>query len=204
MKRFHLWCAAALFPLLAACSVSLLPQTDFTEPKTYDLASPVPFDSLPFIVEVDAFSSECSGRFKMVFREDENQIEVDEYSRWSMPPGAMLTKYLAARFAAQTGNQSRAGKPVFELDGSVLTCELNKAKKQVDLMVHYFIVEHSDETFKITGTESYSIPVKELSAEAFADGMNEAASKFADRIKDVLANELKVRENETKGASEKK
>ena len=204
MKRFHLWCAAALLPLLAACSVSLLPQTDFTEPKTYDLASPVPFESLPFIVEVDAFSSECSGRFKMVFREDDNQIGIDEFNRWSMPPGAMLTKYLAARFAAQTGNQSRDGKPVFELDGSVLTCELNKSKKQVDLMVHYFIVDHNDEAFKITGTENCSIPVQDISAEAFADGMNEAASKFADRIRDVLTNELKARESETKSASEKK
>ena len=198
MKRFRLWCAAAMLPLLAACSISLLPSGESTEPKTFDLASPVPFDSLPFIVEVDAFSSECSGRYKMVFRENENQIDVDEYNRWSMPPGAMLTKYLAARFAAQTGNQSRDGKPVFELDGSVLTCELNKANKQVDLMVHYFIVEHSDDTFKITGTENYSIPVNGVSAEDFAEGMNQAASKLADRIKTVLANELKARENEKK------
>ena len=193
MKRFHFWCAAALLPLLAACSVSLVPPTDFTEPKTFDLASPVPLDGLPFIVEVDSFSNECSGRFKMVFREEGNRIEIDQYNRWSMTPGAMLTKYLAARFAATADNQSRTGKPVFELDGTVLNCELNKAKKQVDLMVHYFIIEHGDETFKITGTEDYSIPVKDTSAEAFADGMNKAAGKFADQVAAVLTNELKTR-----------
>ena len=205
MKRFQLWCcAAALLPFLAACHVNLIPETDFTEPKTFDLASPEPFESLPFIVEVDAFSNECSGRFKMVFREDANRIDVDEYNRWSMPPGAMLTKYLAARFAAQTGNQSRTGKPVFELDGSVLNCELNKAKKQVSLMVHYFIVERSDETFKITGTEDYSIPVRDTTAESFAEGMNQAAAKLADRIADVLKNELKVRAAEAKDDSKGK
>ena len=193
MKRFHFWCAAALLPLLAACSVSLVPPTDFTEPKTFDLASPVPLDGLPFIVEVDSFSNECSGRYKMVFREKGNRIEIDQYNRWSMTPGAMLTKYLAARFAATADNQSRTGKPVFELDGTVLNCELNKAKKQVDLMVHYFIIEHGDETFKITGTEDYSIPVKDTSAEAFADGMNKAAGKFADQVAAVLTNELKTR-----------
>lgn len=193
-----------LLPLLAACSVSLVPPTDYTEPKTFDLASPVPFDGLPFIVEVDTFSNECSGRFKMVFREEGNQIEIDQYNRWSMTPGAMLTKYLAARFAASTGNQSRAEKPVFELDGTVLNCELNKAEKQVDLMVHYFIIEHGDDTFKITGTEDYSIPVKDTSAEAFADGMNKAAAKFADQVAAVLTNELKTRAAEAKDAPAKK
>ena len=196
MKRFQLWCAAALIPFLAACSFSLIPQTEFTEPGTFDLASPEPLEALPFIVDVDAFSNECSGRFKMVYRENANRIDVDEYNRWSMPPGAMLTKDLAARFAAQTGNQGRAGKPVFELDGSVLTCELNKPKKQVDLMVHFFIVEHGSDTFKITGMKDYAIPVADDSADAFADGMNNAAAQFADHIVSILKDELKKREDE--------
>ena len=200
MKRIKFWCAAALLPLLASCSLSLLPPTDYTDPGTFDLASPVPFSDLPFIVEVDSFSNECSGRFKMVFREDDYQISVDEYNRWSMPPGAMITKYLAARFAATTGNQNRADKPVFELDGTVLNCELNKPEQQVDLMVHYFIIAPGDETFKITGTENYRIPVKDTSAESFANGMNEAAAKFADQIVAVLKNELKDRAAETKKA----
>ena len=205
MKRFRLFlCAAALIPFLAACSFSLIPQTEFTEPGTFDLASPEPLEALPFIVDVDAFSNECSGRFKMVYRENTNQIDVDEYNRWSMPPGAMLTKYLAARFAAQTGNQGRAGKPVFELDGSVLTCELNKPKKQVNLMVHYFIVEQGNDSFKITGTEDYAIPVGEATAEAFADGMNKAAAKLADHIAYVLEEELEKRADEVKNNPEKK
>ena len=204
MKRFTLWCAAMALPLLAACSFSLIPQSDFTETRTFDLASPEPLGELPFIVDVDAFSSECAGRFKMAFREAANQITVDEYNRWSMPPGAMLTKYLGARFAAQTGNQSRAGKPVFELDGSVLNCELDKTKKQVDPMVHFFIVEHGNDAFRITGTENYSIPVDDTSAEAFGAGMSKAAAQFADHVVSILTNELKIRAAETKNAPEKK
>jgi len=198
MKRFRHWFAAALLPLLASCSFSLIPSTEYIEQGTFDLASPVPFDSLPFIVEVDAFSNECSGRFKMVFREDNNQIKVDEFNHWSMPPGAMVTKYLSARFASATGNQNRTKKPVFELDGTVLNCEMNKPEQQVDLMVHYFIIEQGDENFKITGTENYRIPVKDTSAESFAEGMNEAVSKLADQIVTDLTNELKARGSETK------
>ena len=138
-----------------------------------------------------------------MFREEGNRIVVDEFNRWSMPPGAMLTKYLAARFAASSGKQNKAEKPVFELDGSVLNCELNTVNNQVDLMVHYFIVEPGDEAFKITGTESYSIPVENTTAEAFADGMNTAAGMFADHIVDVLTNEMKVR-SEAKAAAAKK
>ena len=204
MKRFQLWCAAALLPLLAACSFSLIPHTDFTETRTFDLAAPEPLEAQPFIVDVEAFSNECSGRFKMVFREDNSRIVVDEYDRWSMPPGAMLTKYLAARFAAQTGNQGRAGKPAFVLDGSVLNCELNKAKKQVNLMVHFFIVEQGNDSFKITGTKSYAIPVKEADAESFAEGMNKAAAQLADHIAAVLKDELKKRDDEAKEDPEKK
>ena len=204
MKRFTLWCAAMALPLLAACSFSLIPQSDFTETRTFDLAAPEALGELPFIVDVDAFSSECAGRFKMAFREDANRIVVDEFNRWSMPPGAMLTKYLGARFAAQSGNHERDGKPVFELDGSVLNCELDKTKKQVDLMVHFFIIEHGNDAFRITGTEDYAIPVDDTSAEAFGDGLGKAAAEFAGHVVSILTNELKMRASETKGEPEKK
>ena len=203
MKRFHLWCAAALLPLLAACSFSVIPPADSTETRIFDLISPAAIGGLPFTIDVDAFSSECAGRYKMVFREEGNRIVVDEFNRWSMPPGAMLTKYLAARFATH-GNQERDGKPAFELNGTVLNCELNKAKKQVDLMVHFYIVEHGNDTFKITGTEEYEVQVDGTSAEAFADGMNKAAEKFADHVVSVLKDELKLRADEAKNAPEKK
>ena len=81
---------------------------------------------------------------------------------------------------------------------------MNKEKKQVDLMVHFFIVEHGDDVFKITGTEDYSIPVDGTSAEAFADGMNQAAAKFADHIVSVLKDELRKRADEAKATPEKK
>ena len=204
MKRFHLWCAAALLPILAACNVNVIPPTEFTETRTFDLISPAPLGNLPFIIDVNAFSSECASRYKLVFREEANRIEIDEFNRWSMPPGAMLTKYLSARFASHSDNQQRDGKPSFELDGSVLNCELNKAKKQVDLLVHFFVVEHGNDTFRITGTESYSIPVDGTTAEAFADGMNKAAGKFADHIVSVLKEELGKRDDEAKAAPEKK
>lgn len=193
MKRFRLAFAAAILPLLAACSFSLVPQTDFTETRTFDLASPAPLADLPFAIDVDTFSNECSGRFKMVFRQGNNEIEIDEYNRWSMSPGAMLTKYLAARFAMPPGNLSKGVKPVFELDGSVLTCELNRKEKHVSLMVHYFITEPGSETFRISGTEEYRIPVKEATPEAFADGLNVAAAKFADQVVEILTKELKSR-----------
>ena len=204
MKRFHLWCAAALLPLLAACSFSVIPQAEYTETRTFDLVSPGPIGELPFTIDVDAFSSECAGRDKMVFREEGNRIVVDEFNRWSMPPGAMLTTYLAARFAAHSGNQERDGKLAFELDGTVLNCEMDKEKNLVDLMVHFFIVEHDNDTFKITGTEEYEIHVDGTSAEAFADGMNKAAGKFADHAVSVLKDELRKRAEEGKSAQEKK
>ena len=203
MRKLSLWCAAALLPLLAACSFSLLPRTEYTEPKTFDLISPSPIDELPFLIDVDAFSTECSGRYKMVFREEANRISVDEYSRWSMPPGAMLTKYLSARFASPSNNQGREKKPGFELDGTVLSCELNKATMQVDLMIHYFIVEPGKEEFRITGTEDYSIPVNETTPEAFADGFDQAAAKFAEHIVYVLTKEISDRASDAKKPAEK-
>ena len=200
MKRLQLWCAAALLPLFAACSFSVIPPAEYTETRTFDLVSPAPLGDLPFIIDVDAFSSECASRYHLVFREEANRIEIDQFNRWSMPPGAMLTKYLSARFASHSDNQQRDGKPSFELDGSVLNCELNKAKKQVDLLVHFFVVEHGNDTFRITGTKSYSIPVDGTTAEAFADGMNKAAGKFADHIVSVLKEELGKRDDEAKAA----
>lgn len=206
MKRFLLTCAAALLPVLAACNVNVIPPTDFTETRTFDLSSPAPIGDLPFAVDVETFSNECSGRYKMVVREDANRIEVDEYNRWAMPPGAMLTKYLAARFAAQAENHlNRDGKPVFILDGSVLNCELNKTKKQVDLLVHFIIIEPgSNNSFRLTGTEDCVVSVQETTAEAFADGLNKAAEKFADRVIAVLKEELRKRAGAAAADQEKK
>ena len=93
---------------------------------------------------------------------------------------------------------------MFVLDGSVLNCEMNSEKKQVDLMVHYFIVEHGDDSFKITGTKDYAIPVGDATAEAFADGMNKAATLFADHIASLLKDELAKRDDGGKAVQEKK
>ena len=204
MKRFQLWCAVALFPFLAGCNINVIPPTDVTETRIFDLVSPASIGELPFTVDVEAFSNECAGRFKMVFREEANRIEVDEFNRWAMPPAAMLTKYLAARFASQSGSQGHTEKPEFVLDGSVLNCEMNRTKKQVNLMVHFFIVEHDNDTFKLTGTEDYAIPVGDDSADAFAEGMNKAAAQFADHIAAILKDELKNRDDAGKASPEKK
>ena len=193
MKRFAVLLAAVAATAFAACHINLVPETDFTDPKIFDLASPSPVTGLPFVVEVETFSNECSGRFKMIFREDENRISVDEYNRWAMPPAAMLTKYLSARFAATPGNPGEQPKPVFSLDGSVLTCELNTQTKEVALMVHYIITEPPEDTFKISGTRSYSVPVPDDSAESFAAGMNKAAELFADDVVKLLGSELQNR-----------
>ena len=193
MKRFGLFLAAAAASLLASCHINLIPETEFSDPKTFDLASPAPVTGLPFAVDVETFSSECAGRFKMVFREDENRISVDEYNRWSMPPGAMLTKYLSARFAATPGSAQDHAKSLFSLDGTVLVCELNAPKKQVSLMIHYIITEPPEDDFKLSGTESYNIPVESVSAEAFAEGMNKAAGQFSDHVVQLLKMEMQTR-----------
>ena len=86
----------------------------------------------------------------------------------------------------------------------MLNCELNKEKKQVDLLVRFFILEHGDNDFKITGTENYGIPVDGISAEAFADGMTKAAAKFADHVVYILKDELKKRADKAKATPEKK
>ena len=186
MKRFGAFFAAAAAAFLAACSFNVIPPTDYTDPKIFDLSSPTPVEGLPYLVEVETFSNECAGRFKMVFREDENRIGIDEYNRWAMPPAAMLTKYLSARFAASPEGVRGTEKQIFSLDGSVLVCELNTQKKQVCLMIHYFITKPDDDTFRISGTENYNIPVQDDSAEEFASGMNRAAGQFADQVVKLL------------------
>lgn len=201
MKRFGLFLAAVAASFLASCHINLIPETDFSDPKTFDLASPTPVTGLPFAVDVETFSSECAGRFKMVFREDENRISVDEYNRWSMPPGAMITKYLSARFAAAPGSTQDHAKPLFSLDGTVLVCELNAQKKQVSLMIHYIITEPPEDTFKLSGTESYSIPVEDVSAEAFAEGMSKAAEQFSDHVVKLLKAEMQSRAAAAKSAA---
>ena len=60
-------------------------------------------------------------------------------------------------------------------------------------MVHYFVTEPPEDTFKISGTKSYSVPVPDDSPESFAAGMNKAAELFADDVVKLLGTELQNR-----------
>lgn len=186
-RRGGLLAAMALtLSLFTACFFSRTP------PSNYDLTTPDPIP-VDYQIKVSAFSTAGIGHYKMVVRESENRLKLDEYNRWSQQPGAMITKYLTAAFA-QPDDRIGTSRRVYYLTGSVMACELDKTDGVAYLLIRYAIDCDGVDTVPELGTVSYRIKVKEATPDAFAVALSEAANEFALHVKKEIDESIVAQE----------
>lgn len=162
--------------LLASCNI--FPSPEVAVSRYYDLSIPerVPLDGKNVLVL--PFASNSGDRYKMALREG-NSIRSSEASKWIMPPGSLMTKYLRLAFRSEPG--MRQSRQEITLSGTVSAFESQKGEAILGL------------TYKLrpsvgTGMKEFSrtILLREKfegsSAEAFAAAMSKAAEKAAESI----------------------
>lgn len=183
MKKL-LMAAAAWVPLLllsAGCGSLLGPET-VREPVIYDIDLPAALKNVPCPVTVRLFRMEGAARYKMLFRVAENTVSTDEYNRWSMPPGQLLTRYLRMAFA-ESANANAPGKTV---SGSILSFEGDLVRHQAVLCVKFSIRPDDGRGREKEYTVKLSVPLKADTPDACAVAMEEAAAQLAERIRKEL------------------
>lgn len=179
-----MWTALAALVLTCTASCSLLAPPEVREPVTYDLGIPEPL-ALPCKVQINPFRMDGAARFKMMGRIHGNQLETDEYHRWIMPPGPMLTRYL--RMAFSESKPACGNKEI--ISGSILFFEADYTRKTAVLSVEYEIRSGNSSVPEIRKTVMLRIPFPEQAASpqaAFAAAMQKAAAALADKLRQEL------------------
>ena len=133
MMRVHFFAIAA-FCLIVLTGCGVLSAPAYQQTKQYDIALPEPVKERDYSVRIQALAGDSAGRFKMIYRNG-TEIEQDEFNRWSLPPAAMITRYLRLAFADDGAVHTRK----YVLSGAVQVFEADKVKKSCNLYFRYRI-----------------------------------------------------------------
>lgn len=107
---------------------------------------------------------------KMVFRFSENRVEFDEYNRWNAMPANILQRYIV--MACMHDSSSDDATRILKVE--IFRFELDMQKKSAVCDLVFCIEKVDDSTTIWQKAYHQEIPVKELTAEAFASSMQSA------------------------------
>lgn len=202
LKKFSkiLTCAATLGLLATGCFFDPEP---YKPVKYYDLKTPQKICPEGVDLDVQLFRMEAPSKYKMLYRMDSTKVLMDDYNKWTQPPGFMLTRYLQSAFSSDT-NPEKLDNQVFTLLGSIFTFEIDLEKNQAILGVKYELKRKKDGKILIDKSrvfyENFS-DSKDLSPETFANAMSGAANKFVSKLHSEL---VSVKEQEKQRALKEK
>ncbi len=178
------FCALALALTGQACSI--ISSAPYQEVRSYDLGLPVPARA-PASLWIDPISSSASCKHKMLYRSDANELFIDEYGKWTQPPGQLLTKYLRLAFRGDASDAPVIGEAKYNLYGSVLAFEADLDAKKVNLCVRYEMIGCAGSGLRLERTTLFSSPLEGDDASAAASAMSKAAALMVQALKDDIA-----------------
>ena len=175
MKRFHLLAVPLCMILFAGCIQVKLPNFRIRETKSYELP-PQSSAAFPIPVEILPFQSDSPTKFKMVYRNG-NALRENEFGKWAQTPPMMLTRFFREAFP------NASGKNLLVLKGKILTFEADEGNKKVNLNVSYSISKEDKSEILSSFVLRNSMPMKNLSAEEYAEVMRQALIAQVNEVK---------------------
>lgn len=151
----------------------------------YDLSVPAPAPAESVRVSVLPIRDESSTKYKMVFRKNSNALIVDDYAKWTQPPGMMLTRYLENYFSKSDTNKEPESENTVSLSlaGSIFAFEADLESKEVVLGVKYEVRRSENNKLLESGAMSFREKVDEFSGQKLAAAMSLCAFRYAAFIK---------------------
>jgi ABC-type uncharacterized transport system auxiliary subunit len=179
--------AAAGLAAVFCASCSFLPSEPYREVRSYDLG--VPAAAAPVApVSVQPFSADSACKFKLLYRAGGNEMLIDEYNKWTQPPGQMLTKYMRLAFRSEPGEAGkRPETEKYELSGSILAFEADLDAKKANLGVRYSLSSKNDPELRLDRTAIFSEELKGSSPADVAAAMEKAANQLVASVKSDIA-----------------
>ncbi len=168
--------------LLTGC---LFREAPYNEVGYFDLSSPG--KNLPdgTVVKVNTFKNIETGKYKMVYRDGESRVVVDEYNKWVQPPDLMISRYLQAAFSDDKITSDGSTKAEFEVSGTVFMFMIDLKSKKSSLGVSYRITRNqaSSEIEMINNSCILTSNFEKEDPADFAKSMSICADLLAKRLK---------------------
>jgi len=168
--------------MLTGC---LFREASYNEVGYFDLSSPEKILPDGAVVKVNTFKNIETGKYKMVYRNGESQVMVDEYNKWVQPPDMMLSRYLQAAFSDDKITSDNNTKTEFEVSGTVFMFIIDLKSKKASLGVSYRITRNqaSSETEMINNSCVLTSNFEKENPADFAKAMSICAELLAKRLK---------------------
>ncbi len=174
-----------------------LNQQPYTAVKYYDLAIPPQITLDKMQVKFIPFESTEPANYKMVYRNADCQIVIDDYNKWIQPPPLMLTRYLQGAFK-QSGITSESCELI--ISGNIFMFRIDLQKNTVSLGVSYSIKSSVCDTEKLLfqNSTTFSHKFKKQGPQYFVEAMSKCANDM------VLTIKKNIKEIEKNKTSDKK
>ena len=145
--------------------------------KYYDLDTPKQIALKDVQVQFLPLDSTEPAKYKMVYRDANGQMLVDEYNKWIQPPSLLLTRYLQSAFK-QDGITSET--PELIISGNIFMFRIDLQKNIASLGVSYAIKSSSDDTIIIAFKNStvFSQKFEKQGPEYFVAALSKCAGKL--------------------------
>lgn len=151
----------------------------------YDLKTPASSCPEGLDLKVQIVRNDVSTKYKMVYRTEDNQILIDDYNKWTQPPGLMVGRYMDAVFRAnKTGGKDEAINLIFE--GKIVFFEMNMITQKAVFGMDYTITRAADGKALLQKNAVFHKKFASVSAKDFAAAMSSAVGEFTDDLKREL------------------
>jgi len=181
-----------------------LGQKSYVAVKYYDLDTPTQIVLKNVQVKFFPLSSTEPVKYKMVYRDADGQMLIDDYNKWIQPPSLLLTRYIQSAFK-QDGITSET--PELILLGNIFMFRIDLQKNTASLGVNYVIDTSDDDTIKVAFKNSivFTRKFEKQGPEYFVKAMNECARELIltieKDIKKVQLHRLSEKEKSIKADS---
>ena len=174
-----------------------LGQKSYVEVKYYDLDTPTQIVLKKIQVKFLPLDSSEPVKYKMIYRDSNDQMLVDDYNKWIQPPSLLLTRYLQSAFK-QDGITSET--PELLISGNIFMFGIDLQKNTASLGVDYVIRTSEDDMLKIVFKNStvFRQKFEKQAPEDFVAALSKCASEL------ILVLEKDIKKVELHRLSEKK
>jgi len=131
-----LWICGLLLPLLAGAGCAFM-SPGYIEPKEFDLAvASTPLTGVRF--QLGTFRNLSGSDRRFLYREKDEQMLSDDYSRWLLTPDLMLERqFHKALFPLETRSDGK--DRLLRLNGTIYRFEFDRTKRTAILSVDYTV-----------------------------------------------------------------
>lgn len=174
--------------LLTACGIG-----KYNEPRYYDFPSPDQLPALTIPVQIKSFGNSTAVKQRMIYRTADDELLIDEYSRFVQPPEKMLERYLATAFASRDFGGGKSDKTIICVYGKIFLIEFDASSLEARLGVEYTIEEQSADGVVSTlafDSAIYRSQATSAAPEVMTRALSRCVAQFADQIHHVIEQEI--------------